>query len=135
MLLEIITPICEIKKYYVLKLWKYRNKTKKLTNIQIFIFNTLHIELNYLTILWIRKAHHISLFAKYSGLHFCCCLKIPMAIANFRRLLGFIIFLLATVSAVETATASAVGAVACYFNFVKRTVFTIWVMLATCYVA
>ena len=38
---------------------------------------------------------------------------------------SLIIFLLATVSAVETATASAVGAVACYFNFVKRTVFTI----------
>jgi len=27
--------------------------------------------------LWIKKAHHISLFAKYSGLHCCYKLKIP----------------------------------------------------------
>ena len=34
--------------------------------------------------MWIRKAHHISLFAKYSGLYFCYELKIP----NRRDLIG-----------------------------------------------
>ena len=75
MVLEIITPICEIKKYYVLKLWKYRNKTKKLTNIQIFIFNTLHIEtlkkdgeigdvLSGEFVVWVKCKHRICLFKR-----------------------------------------------------------------------
>ena len=37
-------------------------------------------------VLKIRKAHHISPKAKYSGLHFCYCLKIPMSIAVFTRI-------------------------------------------------
>ena len=53
-----------------------RNLTQNLFCISL-LATRLKIKLNYLNLLWIRKAHYISLLVKYSVLHFYYEQKFP----------------------------------------------------------
>ena len=53
----------------------YKSQSNARLVLHITFSQRLKIKLNYLNLLWIRKAHYISPKAKYSGLFFCCGIK------------------------------------------------------------